>query len=681
MSNICNLGLDGRCFRRAAMVVAGAAVLFGGAARAQQHPLDPLTANELLQVRDILSASGQFSASTNFAWTTLEEPPKTTVNAFEPGADFPRRASVTTIDYDRKKTSAVIVDLKAGRIVSLTDLQGLQPGLDDRELVMARTIVDSDPRIKDALVRHGLKIADKTSDAVRLFTMAMGHDPSFPAAGTRLVRVLFGSDQEGVNDFSPFVDTVMAIVDLYSKRVVKLYDTQGAASVKVPHDPFDPAVRGAAIAAKPLVATQPDGRNFVVDGNVVTWQNWQLRFGFNIREGLVLYQIGFNDNGRRRPIAYRASLSSLVTLYGDPGDLWSWMEYDDEGNFGLGYLSTDVRPGREVPATAVTLSAVLPDSRRPAFSDRLDDRIYLYERDAGNLMYYQQDSRRIYARATDLVIGFLVSLGNYTYGINWVFKQDGSFDFEVELVGEVLTKLVDAKECEVCKLLVRGAGPNGEKRTFEAVGDDRYGTLVHSNVVAVNHQHWFNLRLDFDIDGTANAVMERNVKRAKPDERFFTTTYTVFGKSTDARRHAEGHGSSTWMIYNPSSVNRLGRPAGYAVVPMDNAQTMIPRSRETGAQGFTFNHVWVTRQREGQLYAKGAYSDQIGRKGSNALFDYAGDDAIFNQDVVLWYSMGGTHVPRPEDYPLMSHMKMSVSFRPDGFFERNPGLGLTETLQ
>jgi Cu2+-containing amine oxidase len=29
----------------------------------------------------------------------------------------------------------------------------------------------------------------------------------------------------------------------------------------------------------------------------------------------------------------------------------------------------------------------------------------------------------------------------------------------------------------------------------------------------------------------------------------------------------------------------------------------------------------------------------------------------------------------------MTHMKMSVSFRPEGFFERNPVLGLTETLQ
>jgi primary-amine oxidase len=466
------------------------------------------------------------------------------------------------------------------------------------------------------------------------------------------------------------------VVDLYSKRVIKLYDNDGVANTKVPHDIFDPAVRGPDVEAKPIVAAQPEGRNFSMVGNVVTWQNWQFRFGFNAREGLVLYQVAFNDGGRVRPVMYRASLAGLVTLYGDPGDLWSWMEYDDEANFGLGHLATAVRAGREVPATAVTLGAVLPDARQPGFSSAVADRIYVYERDGGNLMYYEQENRRIEARASELVVGFLVSLGNYAYGINWVFKQDGSFAFEAELAGQVLTKPVAAEACEICKFLVAGPGASNTTRTYEAQGDDRYGTLVYPRLAAINHQHWFNLRLDFDIDGTGNAALERNVKRAQGDGHFFTTMYTVFGKASDAKRHADGHGSRTWMIYNPRSLNRAGRPAGYAVMPMDNSQTIVPRARERGPQGFTFNHFWITRQRDGQLYANGAYPSQAPKSYSDALPEYANNDPIFDQDIVVWYSMGATHVPRPEDFPLMTNMKMSVLFRPDGFFERNPVLGL-----
>src|SRR4051794_18367458 len=90
--------LRGRCLQWPAIVLVAAAALFGHAANAQQHPLDPLTADELLQVRDILTASRQFSADTNFAWIVLDEPPKASVAAFAPGASFARRASVTVID-------------------------------------------------------------------------------------------------------------------------------------------------------------------------------------------------------------------------------------------------------------------------------------------------------------------------------------------------------------------------------------------------------------------------------------------------------------------------------------------------------------------------------------------------------------------------------------------------------
>src|SRR5262249_27272218 len=148
----------------------------------------------------ILTASGQFSLATNFAWITLDEPPKAEVAAFTPGADFPRRASVAAIDYARQKTFAAIVDIRARRIVSLTDLQGLQPGLTGRDLTIASTIVDADRGIREALVRRGIRIPGAVSEAVQLVTMAIGYDPSFEGNRARLVRVLFTPDRDAIND-------------------------------------------------------------------------------------------------------------------------------------------------------------------------------------------------------------------------------------------------------------------------------------------------------------------------------------------------------------------------------------------------------------------------------------------------------------------------------------------------
>ena len=577
----------------------------------------------------------------------------------------------------------MVVDVKKREIVSVTDLAGRQPGLTDRDTDIAKDIVDADPRIKAALVARGLTVRRKVSELVGVQYAPIGHDPGLAQQGGRLMRAFFASDQDAINEFSPFLDGLSAVVDLYARQVVRLDDNAGVPRSAVPHDIFDRKVRGAAGATRE--PRSRDGRrSFSVERNVVRWRNWQLRYGFNLREGLVLYQVGYEDQGRRRSILYRASVSEIVTAYGDASDFWSWLELFDEGVFGLGASAVAVEPGREVPANALVLDPPLPDSEQPRFSARPPHRIYVYERDAGNLMYYRQGDLTFHARARELVIGFLASFGNYVYGINWVFREDGSFRFEAELAGEVLTKLVRQQACEVCQAMTAGPGASGESRTFSSRGDDRYGTLVLPGLVAANHQHWFNLRLDFDVDGAANAVRENNLAHAGPasheggaaESRGFTASHTVFGRATDAVRDMNEETARTWTIYNPAAVNREGRPAGYTIAPMENAMTIFPPARRQGAAGFTAHHLWVTPYRPDQLYAAGPYPNQATPGDADGLARYADQEAIYDRDIVVWYSLGMTHFPRVEDYPVMSSARLSVTFHPDGFFQRNPAVGL-----
>ncbi len=644
------------------------------------HPLDPLTAKELTVVRDVLRASGAFSPSTNFVWVELDEPAKAAVEGFRPGTDFPRRARLTAVDYDKMKTFEVVVDIGARRIASIKDLGGLQPGIDGRDIAIARSVVDSDAAIKQALIRRGMKIPGKVSEAVQVLYYSIGHDASFDDNRHRLMRVVFASDQTAVNTNSPFVDGVMAVIDLYARKVIRIYDRAGVPNSKVPHDIFDPKYR-TVLNQSDRKADQQHPGDIHIEQNVVSWRNWRFRYGFNLREGLVLYQIAVNDGVKWRSVVYRASVSETLTSYLDPSSFWSWLEVLDEGGGGLGYDSLAVRPGREVPDAATALNVLLPNPTRPNFSSTYDRRIYIYERDGGNLMYYRQGDRTAHARAKELVVGFFASLGNYDYGFNWVFKQDGSFAFEVELAGEVLTKFVEAKKCQTCATSANGTGSDGHGP--EARGDDRYGTLVYPNVVALNHQHWFNLRLDFDIDGTQNAVMENNIRRVDRDdprkgpdgEPAFTETHTVFARAVDAKRDADHETSRSWTVYNPASVNQLGRPAGYMIMSGENGMAEFPMRREKGTVGFAFHHLWVTPLRDRELYAAGAYPDQAKNDYRDTLYHYANDDSIYDKDIVVWYSLGMTHVPRVEDYPLMSDVKLGVSFLPDGFFSRNPALG------
>ena len=54
----------------------------------------------------------------------------------------------------------------------------------------------------------------------------------------------------------------------------------------------------------------------------------------------------------------------------------------------------------------------------------------------------------------------------------------------------------------------------------------------------------------------------------------------------------------------------------------------------------------------------------------DTLIRWAGEDSVYDRDIVVWYS------PRPEDYPVMSNARIGVTFHPDGFFQRNPAVGL-----
>ena len=61
----------------------------------------------------------------------------------------------------------------------------------------------------------------------------------------------------------------------------------------------------------PSSTPQPEGPSFSVDGNTVSWEGWQFHVGFSWREGLILNDIQYNDQGRLRPVMHRAALAEV----------------------------------------------------------------------------------------------------------------------------------------------------------------------------------------------------------------------------------------------------------------------------------------------------------------------------------------------------------------------------------
>ena len=128
----------------------------------------------------------------------------------------------------------------------------------------------------------------------------------------------------------------MKILDLNKNEVVEIQDFG-----KVPIPPDDGNYsqkyqKEFRKDLKPIEITHPEGPSFTVDRNEVKWQKWHLRVGFTNREGLVIHNVSYEDNGKIRPILYRASLSEMIVPYGDPTNDHYKKQVFDAGEVGIG---------------------------------------------------------------------------------------------------------------------------------------------------------------------------------------------------------------------------------------------------------------------------------------------------------------------------------------------------------
>ena len=618
----------------------------------QQHPLDSLTAGEIEVASTLLTAAPQFPAAAKFATIVLKEPPKNEVLAHAPGADVARHAFAVILDRQGNRTFEAVVDVKARRIISWAQVKGVQPGVMESEYDVMVRAVKSDPRWQAAMKKRGLD----DLDMVQVDNWATGQvPPQFQSR--RLLRAVSYLKDAGSNNFyGRPIEGVVALVDMNAERVVELIDT-GVVPLPPPSQGLDEKSTGVREAPKPLTITQPNGASFTIAGQEIRWQKWRFRYTMHPREGLVLQTVGYEDGGRVRAILYRASLSEMAVPYGDPDKNWRWRSAFDVGEYGMGRLASSIEPNTDAPPNATLIDATFAgDDGKPYV---LPKAVGIYERDGGMLWkHYEGYSRTNESRrARQLVIFFIATIGNYDYAINWIFHQDGVLEMDGALSGIMLPKGVSHAK----------GGLHGS------------GHLVAANVAAPHHQHFFNFRLDFDVDGPQNSVLEMNTSALpagpnNPALNGMVMKETVFAREAAAQRHMSMAAARTWAVVNPSEQNALGSNTSYILVPGVNSFPYVgPASQVRRRAGFVNRHFWATRYHADELYAAGAYPNQsLGGAGLPAWT--ANNEPLANQDVVVWYTMGVTHIPRPEEWPVMPVTHVGFKVIPGGFFSRNPAL-------
>ena len=140
----------------------------------------------------------------------------------------------------------------------------------------------------------------------------------------------------------------------------------------------------------------------------------------------------------------------------------------------------------------------------------------------------------------------------------------------------------------------------------------------------------------------------------------------------------------TWRVSNPSVINPItSQSVGYKLVPFTRgpAQPVLLTGSDcavTAKGEFATKNLWVTPHADDERFPAGEFTPQ-GEPGqglpawTKAYRSLGGEEG---GDVVLWHAFGVAHVPRPEDFPCMNVEHVGFSFKPDGFFQGNPGIDL-----
>lgn len=618
---------------------------------AATHPLDPLSADEIARAWSILSAGRALGARARVVSIALREPAKAAVLGHRPGDPVERAAEIVLIDSAAGETWEAVVSLTAGKLVSCEHVPGVQPAIVFDEFLECEAAVRADPRWQAAMRRRGV-----TDWSLAMIDPWSAGNFGFPGeGGRRLVRALTWVRRSPTdNGYARPVANLLTVVDLNAMAVV---DVQDGDVVPLPPEDanYTADVAGARTDLKPLEIHQPEGPSFTLDGHVLSWQKWRMRLGFTPREGLVLHTVTYRDQGRDRPVLYRASVADMVVPYGDPRPTYFHRNAFDIGEYGIGYLANSLELGCDCLGEIRYVDAVVNDSKGGAVTVR--NAVCIHEEDYG-ILWKHLDWRTGLSevrRSRRLVVSFIATVGNYEYGFYWYFYQDGTIQLEVKLTG----------------IISNGAVMPGEKPPW--------GELVAPQVYGPIHQHFFNVRLDMMVDGAENSVYEVDTVADPPGPEnpygnAFRTRHTLLARESAAQRLVDPLAGRFWRIANPAVRNRLGEPVAYKLMPGENVLPFASAEAQVSRRaGFMTRHLWVTRYDPRERYAAGDYPNQ--HPGGAGLPSYVQDDAALeNTDVVVWYSFGAHHVVRPEDWPVMPVTTIGFMLKPSGFFDKNPAL-------
>ncbi|KAK9815019.1 hypothetical protein WJX73_005030 [Symbiochloris irregularis] len=636
------------------------------------HPLDGLQPTEIVKASEVCrrEATDRKYPRVRFCSITLQEPSRAALASWESGGKRPARQAFVILTVGGTSTpNEVLVDLSGeGSALSWQKVGGVTVSLVPDDFKENQFHVKADPEVQKLVASLGIPMYEIE---VATWPVHAAERDLIPRDRMLVQGFLYWCPLRTSNLYAhPLPWT--ATLDVDTQKVIRIESAWEGRDLPAlcssPSDYSSDLFKGSyRTDIKPINIEQPEGPSFVVEGSSIQWQKWSMRVGFNYREGMVLHDVGFahghvGDPSRVRPILHRASMPEMVVPYAEQQAPFHRRQAFDAGDCGFGFAVNSLELGCDCVGHIHYFDTVLNNSKgEPEIKRKV---VCLHEEDAGMLWKHTElrSGHVEQRRGRRLVLSSICTLGNYEYGFYWYFYQDGSIQYEVKLTGILSTNITSPED-----------------------GDDPvWGTLMLPGVTAGWHQHLFIARLDWALDSSRSEnaplqVSEVDVQLVKDARNRFGSAFekvvTELGTQGQAQRMVDPLKARTWSICNPGVKHPVtGKPVAYKLVP-GASQTLLamPDSTTFTRAEFATKSLWVTQADDSHIWPGGDYPLQNTNPGG--LAEWAKEDREITHPVT-WHVFGATHIPRPEDFPIMPVETTGFWLKPVGFFANNPTLDI-----
>ncbi|MFS0919572.1 stalk domain-containing protein [Brevibacillus sp. 179-C 1.1 NHS] len=633
------------------------------------HPLNPLTADEIKTAVKVIKASEQFKENMRFTQISLKDPDKDQVWKWVYGEKSPFNRVAKFVVLDGKKVLEGEVDLATKKVTSFEEIEGVHGMVILDDFVTVQKAIEESSEFKDALKKRG--IDDEKKVVATPLTVGYFNGADGLKQDLRLLKVVSYLDVGDGNYWAHPIENLIATVDLEAKKVIKVED-EGVIPVPLTPTPYDGRDKKQKRKMKPLTTSEPEGQNYTISGNKIQWQNWDFHLRLDSRVGPVLSTMTINDQGKKRKVMYEGSLGGMIVPYGDPDVGWYFKAYLDSGDYGMGVLTSQLQLGTDVPNNAVLLDATITDNDGNPYT--IPNAIAIFEQYAGPELKHQEmvlGNQNVSRERRELVIRWVSTVGNYDYIFDWILSPNGTIKINVGATGIEAVKAVQSSTMH---------DPTAKE-------DTKYGTLIDHHIVGTTHQHIYNFRLDLDVDGEQNTLTEVNPKVEEnkaggPRKSVMVTEQKVVKTEQEAIQNFDP--STIRLLSNTNKENKVGNPVSYQIIPYAGGTHPIAKGALFSKDEWLYNRVnfmdkqlWVTKYDPNERFPEGDYPNR--NQADTGLKQYTtNNDTIENVDNVVWMTTGTTHVARAEEWPILPTEWVYTMLKPWNFFDQTPTLDLPE---